>query len=134
MILNNDMQTLGILMSTHNIQLSNNTWICLIYCLICFSCPHVHYINCTIILIACSIIFILQYLSCFSSYNVFPGEGGFFAAIFSFYDHISSKGTLTKCLYITTFSDILYSTYFLYMFLLQLGDIETSPRPSKEIN
>ena len=34
--------------------------------------------------------------------------------------------------YIITFIDILYSTYYFHILLLQVGDIETNPGPPKE--
>ena len=38
----------------------------------------------------------------------------------------------TKYLYITTFIDVLFSTYFSHVLLFQHGNIETNPRPTKE--
>ena len=35
-------------------------------------------------------------------------------------------------MYITSFIDVVYSTYFLHILLLQHGDIETNPGPQKE--
>ena len=32
----------------------------------------------------------------------------------------------------TLFMDVIYSTYFLHIILLQHGDIETNPEPQKE--
>ena len=42
------------------------------------------------------------------------------------------KRSFTNYLYITSFVDVVYSTYFLHILLLQRGDIEISPVPQKE--
>lgn len=53
---------------------------------------------------------------------------------------ISSAGTLTNYLYIITFIDMSYSTYFLHILLLRYGDEDanpdevTNPSPSKEMS
>ena len=39
----------------------------------------------------------------------------------------------TNYLYLTTFIDVLFSTYFVHVLLLQHGDIETNPGPTKKI-
>ena len=38
----------------------------------------------------------------------------------------------TNYFYIITFIDVLYSTYYLHILLLQHGDIEANPGPPKE--
>ena len=45
---------------------------------------------------------------------------------------IFTKRSFTNSLYMTSFADVVYSTYFLHILLLQHGDIETNPGPQKE--
>ena len=42
------------------------------------------------------------------------------------------KRSFTNYLYITSFIDVVYSTYFFHILLLQHGDIETNPGPQKK--
>ena len=42
------------------------------------------------------------------------------------------KRSFTNFLYITSFIDVAYSTYFLHILLLQHEDIETNPGPKKK--
>ena len=55
---------------------------------------------------------------------------------YSNFSHFSKfifiKRSFTNFLYITSFIDVVYSTYFLHILLLQHGDIETNPGPQKE--
>ena len=55
---------------------------------------------------------------------------------YSNFSHLSKfifiKRSFTNFLYITSFIDVAYSTYFLHILLLQHGDIETNPGPQKE--
>ena len=55
---------------------------------------------------------------------------------YSNFSHFSKfifiKRSFTNFLYITSFIDVAYSTYFLHTLLLQHGDIETNPGPWKE--
>ena len=54
---------------------------------------------------------------------------------YSNFNHFSKfifiKKSFTNFLYITSFIDVLYSTYFLHILLMQHGDIETNPGPRK---
>ena len=55
---------------------------------------------------------------------------------YSNFSHFSKfifiKRSFTNFLYITSFIDVVYSTYFLHTLLLQHGDIETNSGPQKE--
>ena len=55
---------------------------------------------------------------------------------YSNFSHFSKfifiKRSFTNYLYITLFIDVVYSTYFLHILLLQHKDIETNPGPQKE--
>ena len=55
---------------------------------------------------------------------------------YSNFSHFSKfifiKRSFTNFLYRTSFIDVVYSTYFLHILLLQHGDIETNPGPQKE--
>ena len=44
------------------------------------------------------------------------------------------KRSFTTYLCMTSFVDVLYSTYFLHVLLLEHGDIEINPGPQKEKN
>ena len=49
-----------------------------------------------------------------------------------FLKFIFIKRYFTNFLYITSFIDVVYSSYFLHIILLQHGDIETNTGPQKE--
>ena len=49
----------------------------------------------------------------------------------SIWKRLFAQRPFTNYLYITTFIDVLLSTYFLHVLLLQHGDIETNPGPTK---
>ena len=55
---------------------------------------------------------------------------------YSNFSHLSKfifiKRSFTNFLYITSFIDVAYSTYFLHILLLQHRDMETNPGPEKE--
>ena len=46
--------------------------------------------------------------------------------------HLFVHRPFTNYLYIITFIDVIFSTYFLHVLFLQHGDIETNPGPTKE--
>ena len=75
----------------------------------------------TLFLVLCNF---LPFLSPFISYSNFS----------HFYKLIFMKRSFTTYLCMTSFVDVLYSTYFLHVLLLEHGDIEINPGPQKEKN
>ena len=59
-----------------------------------------------------------------------------FSICYSNFSHFSKfifiKTSFTNYLYLTSFFDVVYFTYFLHILLVQHGDKETNPRPQKE--
>ena len=71
------------------------------------------------ILFLCDFLPFLSTCTSYSNFSHFP-------------KFIFIKRSFTNYLYITSFIDVVYSTYFLHILLLQHRDIETNPGPQKE--
>ena len=94
---------------------------------------------CTFALSVCCLEFyVFSYLTKLLSFSVLifflPVFGSIFCSRFCsrFCKFLFVHRPFTNCLYLTTFIDILFSTYFLHVLLLQRGDIGTDPGPTKE--
>ena len=93
---------------------------------------------CTFALSVCCLKFyVFSYLTKVLSFSVLifflPVMGSIFCSRFcSLCKHLFVHRPFTNYLHITTFIDLLFSTYFLHVLFLQHGDIETNPGPTKE--
>ena len=93
---------------------------------------------CTFALSVCCLKFyVFSYLTKVLSFSVLifflPVMGSIFCSRFSsLCKHLFVHRPFTNYLYITTFIDLLFSTYFLHVLFLQHGDIEANPGPAKE--
>ena len=93
---------------------------------------------CTLALSVCCLKFyVFSYLTKVLSFSVlifFPLVMGsiFCSSFYSLCKRLFVHRPFTNYLYITAFIDVLFSTYFLHVLILQHGDIETNPGPTKE--
>ena len=92
---------------------------------------------CTFALSVCCLKFyVFSYLTKVLSFSVLmlflPVMGSIFCSSFCSLCKSLFQRPFTNYLYITAFIDVLFSTYFLHVLILQHGDIETNPVPTKE--
>ena len=91
---------------------------------------------CTFALSVCFKFYVFPYLSKVNSFSVLmfflPVLGSIVADFLNLCKRLFVHRPFTNYLYITTFIDVLFSAYFLHVLLLQHGDIETNPGPTKE--
>ena len=92
---------------------------------------------CTFALSVCCLKFyVFSYLTKVLSFSVLmlfpPVMGSIFCSSFCSLCKSLFQRPFTNYLYITAFIDVLFSTYFLHVLILQHGDIETNPGPTKE--